>query len=280
MNAPLLYVINVREDEQDATAENVFGMLIDRHNSFENFPIDNAAFVNNLIVNGFRYEHADDAVTCEYCGVVIRNWHEDDCVEFVHATLSPYCVYASKIAQSERFAEDLSTETVLVSPGKPRCVYGRLAHPDARRATFEDYWPAALRAMVPPIAEAGMFHTKLGDETACFFCDCRVRGWLPGDDPWQRHALANPHCYFVVCIKGEGFCAAARQRDEAPLESAAAPAAASEAMECKVCLERQRDTVLMPCRHFCVCMQCYFALDGKCPTCRQDVADFVKVFVV
>ncbi|AGR57148.1 IAP-1 [Choristoneura rosaceana nucleopolyhedrovirus] len=276
MSAPL-YVINVCEHE--ASAERVFSMLIERHNSFENYPIDNEAFVNSLIVNGFQYAHVDDAVMCEYCGVVIKNWREDDIVEFVHATLSPYCVYANKIAQNEQFSEHVSTHAVVVSPGKPRCVYNRLAHPSARRATFEDFWPGALRALTHDIAEAGMFHTMLGDETACFFCDCRVRNWLPSDDPWQRHALANPQCYFVICIKGDGFNNAAAHRAETAPEQPPLPQSMGEALECKVCLEHQRDAVLLPCRHFCVCMQCYFALDGKCPTCRQDVADFMKIFV-
>nr|QNN89385.1 inhibitor of apoptosis protein 1 [Spilarctia obliqua nucleopolyhedrovirus] len=166
MNAPL-YVINMCE--HDASAERVFSMLIERHNSFENYPIDNDAFINSLIVNGFRYAHVDDAVMCEYCGVVIKNWHEDDSVEFVHATLSPYCVYANKIAQNEQFDENASTNAVVVAPGNPRCVYNRLAHPNARRATFKDYWPGALSGLTHKIAEAGMFHTMLGDETACFF---------------------------------------------------------------------------------------------------------------
>ncbi|BBU37593.1 inhibitor of apoptosis protein 1 [Choristoneura diversana nucleopolyhedrovirus] len=275
MSAPL-YMINVCDHE--TSAERMFGMLIERHNSFENYPINDDAFVNSLIVNGFRYAHVDDAVVCEYCGVVIKNWREDDIVEFVHATLSPYCVYANKIAQNEHFNEHASTNAVVVSPGKPRCVYSRLAHPSARRATFEDYWPTALRALTHGIAEAGMFHTMLGDETACFFCDCRVRDWLPSDDPWQRHALANPQCYFVVCIKGDGVRDSARCAEVAP-EQPAPPQNVGEALECKVCLERQRDAVLLPCRHFCVCMQCYFGLDSKCPTCRQDVADFMKIFV-
>ncbi|AAK85597.1 IAP-1 [Epiphyas postvittana nucleopolyhedrovirus] len=278
-----LYIINVCENAHEVSAEHVFNVLIERHNSFENYPIDNVAFVNSLIINGFRYQNVDDAVMCEYCSAVIKNWHEDDCVEFVHATLSPYCVYANKIAQNENFANNLSTNAFLVTPGKPICVYSRLTHTNARKSTFEDYWPAALQHLVANISEAGMFHTKLGDETACFFCDCRVRDWLPNDDPWQRHAIANPQCYFVVCIKGDEFCNAVRQRDElAPLQSVVALEHVSndENMECKICLERQRDTVLLPCRHFCVCMQCYFALDNKCPTCRQDVTDFVKIFVV
>lgn len=276
MNMPF-YVINVCEHE--AGAERMFDMLIDRHNSFENFPIDNDAFVDSLLVNGFSYTHVEDAVKCEYCGVVIKNWHENDSVEFVHVTLSPYCVYANKMVQNEQFDENASTNnTVIVSPGKPRCVYERMSHPDARRATFESHWPGSLRSLEHGIVEAGMFYIMMGDETVCFFCDCRVRDWLPGDDPWQRHALANPNCYFVKCVKGDEFQSAS-PRDQMSYENPNTSVASSVTLECTICLERQRDTLLLPCRHLCVCMQCYFALDDKCPTCRQDVTDFLKIFV-
>lgn len=276
MTAPL-YLINMFEHETEA--ERVFGMLIDRHNSFEDYPIDNDAFINNLIINGFKYTHVEDAVVCEYCGVVIKNWCENDNVEFVHATLSPFCVYANKIAQNEQFdGHAATTNAIVVSPGKPRCVYGQLKRLNARRATFKDHWPTALSVLAQKIAEAGMFYSMLGDETICFFCDCRVRDWLPNDDPWQRHALVNPNCHFVVCMKGDEFCNSV-QRAELTTEEPETTLVGNETLECKICLEHQRDAVLMPCRHFCICMQCYFALDGKCPTCRQDVTDFVKVFV-
>jgi hypothetical protein len=40
-----------------------------------------------------------------------------------------------------------------------------------------------------------------------------------------------------------------------------------ESGECVVCLTDRRDTVLLPCRHLCVCQACFLHLD-KCPVCR------------
>ena len=40
---------------------------------------------------------------------------------------------------------------------------------------------------------------------------------------------------------------------------------------CKVCLFEPKDTLLMPCGHFCVCKDCANALKEKsplCPMCR------------
>eukprot|EP00669_Euglena_mutabilis_P010801 TRINITY_DN5509_c0_g1_i1.p2 TRINITY_DN5509_c0_g1~~TRINITY_DN5509_c0_g1_i1.p2 ORF type:complete len:148 (+),score=24.54 TRINITY_DN5509_c0_g1_i1:658-1101(+) len=57
--------------------------------------------------------------------------------------------------------------------------------------------------------------------------------------------------------------------------------AASEAdrgtQECVVCLDRQRDCLLMPCRHLVVCQTCGDKL-GDCPVCRTAVALKIRVF--
>jgi hypothetical protein len=38
--------------------------------------------------------------------------------------------------------------------------------------------------------------------------------------------------------------------------------------ECTVCLTEPKDTVLLPCRHLCVCKTCFSHID-KCPVCRS-----------
>ena len=48
---------------------------------------------------------------------------------------------------------------------------------------------------------------------------------------------------------------------------------------CVVCLEREREVVLDPCRHYCLCKQCSNSLT-KCPICRKQIqkkVDFVEV---
>lgn len=44
--------------------------------------------------------------------------------------------------------------------------------------------------------------------------------------------------------------------------------------ECVVCLSMRRDTLLLPCRHMCLCLPCAESLclqSDKCPICRQGI---------
>ena len=44
--------------------------------------------------------------------------------------------------------------------------------------------------------------------------------------------------------------------------------------ECVICLTDVRDTIVLPCRHFCVCSECGDILRSRppqrCPICRQS----------
>lgn len=64
---------------------------------------------------------------------------------------------------------------------------------------------------------------------------------------------------------------------------------ASERDVCIVCLTAARDTVLLPCSHFCVCFACSQQLllsaivalqhqSAQCPICRADVQSVLKVY--
>eukprot|EP01062_Namystynia_karyoxenos_P082118 TRINITY_DN9189_c0_g1_i1.p1 TRINITY_DN9189_c0_g1~~TRINITY_DN9189_c0_g1_i1.p1 ORF type:complete len:577 (+),score=143.90 TRINITY_DN9189_c0_g1_i1:84-1733(+) len=48
--------------------------------------------------------------------------------------------------------------------------------------------------------------------------------------------------------------------------------------ECAACQRRQRSTVLMPCKHLCVCSACASAL-RHCPECRGPVTHHLEVWV-
>ncbi|ANF29758.1 iap1 [Catopsilia pomona nucleopolyhedrovirus] len=298
-----LYVINVRDSIENDNFEYIFNMLVDRYESFKNYPIKDVAFVNNLIVNGFRHNDVGDHVVCEYCDLEIKNWSVNENIEYVHCTMSPHCSYACKIAKHKMFNGDIiETRVIVVRKGIPRCLYKCMSNAHSRIATFADYWPVALNSMIERIAEAGLFHTKRGDETACFFCDCRVRNWNTDDDAWRRHAFENPKCFYVVSVKGEDFFETPHNNSRIDNEHVDDKRANEHnenesnekslqwqrrqinehkdaKIECTICLERQRDALLLPCRHFCICVQCFFGLEQKCPTCRQDVTDFIKIFV-
>ncbi|KAM6183303.1 E3 ubiquitin-protein ligase LRSAM1 [Erethizon dorsatum] len=70
----------------------------------------------------------------------------------------------------------------------------------------------------------------------------------------------------------------------APLEPAeparpSAPPAEPEVQvsECVVCLEREAQTVFLPCGHVCCCQQCCQPL-RTCPLCRQDIAQSLRIY--
>jgi baculoviral IAP repeat-containing protein 7/8 len=283
-----VYFVNVCESIHNNDFDHTFSLLMNRFNSFDNYPIQDISMRNNFVLNGFQHNQIDDHVVCEYCHVEIKNWSLNDCIEYVHCKLAPYCSYANKLAKLGHFGDNISTETEIVTESKPECIYKCMSNTRSRINTFSEYWPATFQNMVEQIADAGLFYTGKGDETVCFFCDCKVRDWHHNDEPWQRHFAENPQCFFVVSVKGKNFSidkskhdsSRKEQRDMNLHDAKYVEVIETETkLECTICLERQRDAVLLPCRHFSICVHCYFSLDKKCPSCRQDVIDFIKVFV-
>ncbi|CAI7761143.1 unnamed protein product [Closterium sp. NIES-53] len=70
----------------------------------------------------------------------------------------------------------------------------------------------------------------------------------------------------------------------APLHAApgeaADPNGGGANVECVVCLEDPRDTLVLPCRHLCLCLHCAKALrfqSNKCPICRSIVQSLLQI---
>jgi len=49
-------------------------------------------------------------------------------------------------------------------------------------------------------------------------------------------------------------------------------------LECVVCMQRQKNRMLQPCGHVCVCQDCSSVI-SKCPLCRSDVTGTVPAFI-
>eukprot|EP01066_Platyproteum_vivax_P003766 Platyproteum_vivax@DN14739_c0_g1_i1.p1 len=51
--------------------------------------------------------------------------------------------------------------------------------------------------------------------------------------------------------------------------------------ECVICLEQERDTAVVPCRHMCLCQSCAEILrlqkGNKCPICREPVSSLIHM---
>ncbi|XP_017082412.2 uncharacterized protein LOC108115469 [Drosophila eugracilis] len=52
---------------------------------------------------------------------------------------------------------------------------------------------------------------------------------------------------------------------------------------CVVCMERNRNIVIMPCRHLCLCKECSqqfrLRLESRCPVCRNDIISYLPVYI-
>ena len=50
--------------------------------------------------------------------------------------------------------------------------------------------------------------------------------------------------------------------------------------ECVLCLSEDKDTLIMPCGHFCVCAGCGQGLvkaKQTCPICREHIASLIPI---
>jgi len=57
------------------------------------------------------------------------------------------------------------------------------------------------------------------------------------------------------------------------------PADSEAGLECIVCFERPKDTLLQPCNHICCCSTCAAKLSPNiCPVCRSAIESKVKIF--
>lgn len=165
--------------------------------------------------------------------------------------------------------EASSTTTPNFSSNGPTCKYPQFASLDTRERSFNgsNFSVDKRRKM----AEAGFFYTGQGDATRCYKCGIGLKHWSPGDDPFKEHAKHSPGC----CLSTEryarpvggtsgSFDQEARHTIMAENESLRA------SILCCVCMERQRNVVLLPCRHFVICSECGEKVK-ICPSCNTQI---------
>eukprot|EP00286_Rhodomonas_abbreviata_P016233 CAMPEP_0181325250 /NCGR_PEP_ID=MMETSP1101-20121128/20817_1 /TAXON_ID=46948 /ORGANISM="Rhodomonas abbreviata, Strain Caron Lab Isolate" /LENGTH=257 /DNA_ID=CAMNT_0023433529 /DNA_START=114 /DNA_END=887 /DNA_ORIENTATION=- len=59
---------------------------------------------------------------------------------------------------------------------------------------------------------------------------------------------------------------------------ALAAVAAMSRLECKICFERDVQSVIRPCGHACACWNCIQLL-SECPVCREPVTEFIRIHI-
>lgn len=56
----------------------------------------------------------------------------------------------------------------------------------------------------------------------------------------------------------------------------------TNASECKVCLEEMVNSVVLPCRHSSMCVQCAEMCknsSGECPICREKITEVIQIYL-
>lgn len=52
-----------------------------------------------------------------------------------------------------------------------------------------------------------------------------------------------------------------------------------EKIKCKLCLDNLSNCIIMPCKHFCCCVECIDKLEtNNCPICREPFQEYYKIY--
>lgn len=65
---------------------------------------------------------------------------------------------------------------------------------------------------------------------------------------------------------------------EAPERVVAIPMHSVSPEDCIVCMEKRRDTLILPCKHLNLCGTCAEEFEN-CPVCEVEIADRVKAYM-
>ena len=173
-------------------------------------------------------------------------------------------------------------------------------------------WPPGIIQKPQDIANAGMFYTGTSDYVICYYCGNGLYKWEPTDSVLFEHARHYPDCGYLNLIasndnieirnlseKRDSICISIDKIIN--LKSIFKKIGISNTMTwfpkcckkvvynnkdsqdtkrdyfCKLCVEREANTLFLPCSHMMVCRYCATRLN-KCPVCRSLINQMVKVY--
>ena len=153
---------------------------------------------------------------------------------------------------------------------------------NARLASFES-WPIPEIIEPQALAEAGFFYTKMFDATKCFHCSGTIRQWSESDDPWAVHSFYFPKCPFLYLMRGQIFADSILSPTDktTSLPETPEPSKDTNRYTCKICMDKEIGTVLAPCDHAVMCIECSYSLNlGKCPICNTEISHICRMKMI
>lgn len=107
-------------------------------------------------------------------------------------------------------------------------------------------------------AECGFYFSLINKCYVCAYCNCRVQS-LPDDVcMWAAHEQWSSSCLFLKIRKRRAMDV-------------------SNADQCVVCMNVQKNCVTLPCKHLCMCSDCTKTI-FQCPLCRLKIDSILKIF--
>uniref|UniRef100_A0A1A7YLH5 E3 ubiquitin-protein ligase XIAP n=1 Tax=Iconisemion striatum TaxID=60296 RepID=A0A1A7YLH5_9TELE len=155
-----------------------------RLQTFSSWPVTSPMRPRDLAQAGFYYLMNSDRVQCFCCGGQLSGWEPEDSAWNEHSKHYPNCFFI--------LGHDVGNVPLQVS----------MESFEGRLGSF-----AGLQLPVDheSLARAGFYSSGTGDKVLCFRCGGGLKGWQPGENPWEQHAKYYPGCSFVLAEKGVEF---------------------------------------------------------------------------
>lgn len=273
-----------------------------RYRTFRNFPF---SFPNKctLALAGFYYIGPGDDVRCHFCRILINRWEQGDDVFKEHRRWSPSCplicgeqtdnvpinprLFHTLLADHHKQqttsydvccrneAQTSSSAPTMTTPPPPPSTdppaYPEYAGVVQRLDSYET-WTNASNPF--DLAQAGFFYTLKDDRVKCFNCAVGLRDWDTSDKPWEQHALRNSLCSYLVNKMGTEYIKrvilASKERKNIKDHLVD--------VSCTICMQRNYNTVFLPCNHVAACQQCSQRL-VKCPICKSPFERCIVIYL-
>ena len=246
--------------------------------------------------NGFTYTGVGNRVQCTSCRVTVAI---EDALLGAHERT---CLLLAELAPRARELRQQQTNRLLYTQ-------------HARLKTFFD-WPNR-HPLATELAENGFIYTGTDDRVKCAWCNGVLHSWEPTDNVADQHRQHFPSCPRVLMTSNPQFpqpsqdvvgfevtkakltqpshdvvgfasinlVSIPNSTPQPPLTEIPSLGSIEEETErlrserlCKVCMDRDVNTVFLPCGHLVTCADCAKPIP-KCPICRSFIRGTVRVFV-
>ncbi|XP_054005935.1 putative inhibitor of apoptosis [Hylaeus anthracinus] len=186
--------------------------ILQRWNSFVNWPISSIVSPEKLAKAGFYYLQCNDKVQCAYCGCIMEEWESNNDPYEEHRKHFPECdFYLQKDEDDTFYLKNVKLMPGATSSLKDLGIQVHTASKIPNHATYEGRlqtfrgWPKNIKQIPEVLASAGFYYTGIADHVRCFHCDGGLLQWEATDNAWIAHARLFPKCEFVNLVRGQEF---------------------------------------------------------------------------